>query len=389
MKLYPNQISAIEYIIERVTEDGRVLDAEIKGQMDLNKKWGAKDRRYFQQATYDIIRHYELLKFLSEKIHKSVVGTYLHYILDFAIDFENIEKEYPDLPFETRYSIPVDVLSLFRSQNAHAEENLKAMHGAGGIYLRINTSLFTMNEFENKLKEHEIEYHRINEIVYGEMKIELNCIQLFESTQKHKEIFKDYEAYYEIQDLGSQVLTALLDLKNANVIIESCAGHGGKTTHLLDKTRELNPLIISFDSEKKRIEHLQTRIAKWKNHKVVTEQAREKDIAKYGNMADLLYMDMPCTGSGTIKRQSDMKYRLSKSILESKVQMQREIFEQFNLTLKSGGKLVYTTCSLFKDENESQIEWILKQGYELDYMHALEPRSYKGDGFFIGVLTKK
>ena len=84
-----------------------------------------------------------------------------------------------------------------------------------------------------------------------------------------------------------------------------------------------------------------------------------------------------------------MKYRLSTSILDSKVQLQREIFSQFNSTLKSGGQLVYTTCSLFKAENEAQIEWIINQGYSLDFMVGLEPMNYDGDGFFIGVLTKK
>lgn len=389
MKLYPNQITALEYIIERVTEDGRVLDAEIKAQIDQNKKWGAKDRRYFQQAAYDIIRHYELLQYIAERLHKSVIGAYLHSMLDFAMDFENIEKEYPDLPFEIRYSIPKEVLKLFREQNAQADENLKAMQRAGSIFLRINTSLLSINEFQNRLKEHEIEYKLIQDLTYQGRTVLLNCIQLFQPTQKHKEFFHECKDYFEIQDLGSQILTALIELQDKKVIIESCAGHGGKTTDILDRTRESNPLIIAFDSEKKRIEHLQTRISKWKNHKVVTEQAKEKDIAKYGNMADLLYMDMPCTGSGTIKRQADMKYRLSTSILDSKVQLQREIFSQFNSTLKSGGQLVYTTCSLFKAENESQIEWIKSQGYSIDFMVGLEPKNYDGDGFFIGVLTKK
>ena len=182
----------------------------------------------FSKRPYDIIRHYELLQYIAERLQKSVIGAYIHSILDFAMDFENIEKDHPDLPFDIRYSIPKEVLKLFREQNAQADENLKAMQRAGSIFLRINTSLLSINEFQNRLKEHEIEYKLIQEFTCEGRTVALNCIQLFQPTQKHKEFFHECKDFFEIQDLGSQILTAMIEFQDKKVIIESCAGHGGK-----------------------------------------------------------------------------------------------------------------------------------------------------------------
>jgi 16S rRNA (cytosine967-C5)-methyltransferase len=122
---------------------------------------------------------------------------------------------------------------------------------------------------------------------------------------------------------------------------------------------------------------------------VVTEQAKDKLLEKYKNMADIICMDMPCTGSGTLKRQADIKYRISEKILEERLGSQREVFHLFDKTLKSGGQLLYSTCSLFKSENNEQIKYIISQGYSLEDELLLEPSQYPGDGFYMARLRKK
>lgn len=388
MKLFPNQIKALEEVFELVVQQHKVLDIELKNQVDKNKKWGSKDRKNFYQASYTIIRNYELLDFIGQQINKNIIDSYLEYQREGALDYERIKLEYPEIPFHTYNSIPKEVYDIFKRENAHADKNIIAMHSIGDIYLRLNTSLISLAEFEKKLKLNEIGYEIISSIQLGGNEIKLDCIRLKERTQNQKKFFEEHEKFFEIQDLGSQILTEFIDLEEANTIIESCAGNGGKTSHIIDKTRQSNPLIISFDKERKKLEHLQGRISKWNNHKVVTELAKEKEIKKYDSLADILYIDAPCTGSGTLKRQADLKYRISEKMLEEKTQLQREIVENFHETLKLGGVLVYSTCSLFQSENNAQIEFILSKGYELIASLNLEPMNYEGDGFFIAKFKK-
>jgi 16S rRNA (cytosine967-C5)-methyltransferase len=389
MRLHANQLLAIEHVILEVISYQQVLDGAIKLQVDKNKKWGAKDRKNFYQAAYDIIRNYELLKYVQEQEKlKDVIETYLAYTPEKEFEIEAILAKYPKLTTDIRYSMPTEVYDIYKKQVTHADENIIAMHAIGAIYLRINTSLVSMEKFEQKLNFHEVSYQRIDEITVQNHTFKLNCIKLDERTSKFREFFEKNDDFFEIQDIGSQILTEFIDLSTANTIIESCAGNGGKTSHLMDKTRDHNPLILAFDSEKKKIEHLQKRIAKWKNHKLVTEQAKEKEIVKYDNIGDILYMDMPCTGSGTLKRQSDLKYRISEKNIAEKVAQQQLVFNLFNATLKKGGTLVYSTCSLFHAENEAQLEFIISQGYELIDKLLLEPKDYAGDGFFIAKLKK-
>lgn len=390
MRLFPNQIQAIEHVILEVITYQQVLDATIKNQIDKNKKWGSKDRKGFYQTAYDIVRHYELLTYIQEQEkHKDVIETYLAYVVDKSLDIDSIIAKYPKLSTDIRYSMPSSLYEIYSKEVTNADENIKAMHAIGDIYLRINTSLVSMEKFEQKLNFNGINYQRIDEISINGKTFPLNCIKLAESTTKNKDFFDKNDDFFEIQDIGSQILTEFIDLSSANTIIESCAGNGGKTSHLIDKTRDKNPLILAFDKEKKKIEHLQKRISKWKNHKLVTELAKEKEIAKYESLGDILYMDMPCTGSGTLKRQSDLKYRISTKNIEEKISQQKEVFHLFHNTLKKGGTLVYSTCSLFHSENDAQIDFIISQGYELIEKLLLEPKDYAGDGFFVAKLVKK
>jgi 16S rRNA (cytosine967-C5)-methyltransferase len=388
MRLFPNQIKALEEVIDLVVVQGGVLDGELKKKVDFNKKWGSKDRRNFYQVAYDMVRNYELLDYIGKKEDKGVIGAYLASLTEHATDYE-VYKNDEAIQFQTRFSLPDSAWKIYEREAPNAQANIRAMQQQGAIFLRINTALISLEAFSEKLNTHEIAHTLITNIQYKQRSFNLNCIQLHQRTQQHRSFFEENQSYYEIQDLGSQIITEFMDFSNATTIIESCAGHGGKTSHILDKTRATNPLIISCDKDKKKLETLLVRIAKWKNHKVVTEQAKDKLLEKYENMADIICMDMPCTGSGTLKRQADIKYRISEKILEERVASQREVFHLFDSTLKSGGQLLYSTCSLFKSENNEQIEYIVSQGYSLEDELLLEPSQYPGDGFYMARLRKK
>lgn len=389
MKLFPNQIQAINHIIQRVINEKCILDTEIKFQIDKNKRWGARDRRNFYQACYDIIRNYELFEHLANGNERTVIGIYLDLLAQPEINIHELHRSYPDLPFQISNSITNEIYDLYLAQTPNAEENIQAMQHSGNIYLRVNTSLISVQDFGELLNAKEIEYKIISEFKLQGKNIPLDAIQLSQSTNHHKEFFADISKYYEIQDIGSQTLTAMIDMSEAEVIVETCAGQGGKTMDILNRTRKKNPLIIAMDSQRKKLEHLELRASKWSIHKLVTEKLSPKIVEKYSNMADILYMDMPCTGSGTLRRQADMKYRITNENLQEKIALQRSIFLESNELLKAGGQLIYTTCSLFRAENEDQVDWISSQGYQINEKILIEPKDSASDGFFYANLTKK
>ena len=386
MRLFPNQIKAIEEVLDLVGQ-GAVLDNELKKKVDFHKKWGAKDRRNFYQAAYDIVRYYELLEYLGKQDDKGIIGTYVSNMTEHALDYETL-KQNADIEEHIRLSLPKSLWEIYQKEDPNSSDNLKAMQQPGNIYLRINTSLISLNKFAQKLTEQEIPHEIITEIKIDKRTFKLNCIRLINRTQTHRQFFHENQSYFEIQDIGSQLISEFVDFSKANTIIESCAGNGGKTTHIIDKTRQINPLHLACDNERKKLEHLRLRIDKWKDHKVVTDMAKEKVLEKYQGMADILCMDVPCTGSGTLKRQPDIKYRINQNTLDEKIQTQRELFHLFDKSLKSGGQLLYSTCSLFESENQKQIEYITRHGYELEDQLLLEPRNYEGDGFFMARLRK-
>jgi 16S rRNA (cytosine967-C5)-methyltransferase len=387
MRLFPNQIKALEEVLDLVGQ-GAVLDNELKKKVDFHKKWGAKDRRNFYQAAYDIVRYYELLEYQGKQDDKGIIGTYVSNMTEHALDYETL-KQNTDIEEHIRLSLPKSLCEIYQKEDPRSSENLKDMQQPGNIYLRINTSLISMNKFAQKLTEQEIPHEVITEIKIDNRSFKLNCIRLINRTQTHRQFFQENQSYFEIQDIGSQLISEFVDFSKAMTIIEACAGNGGKTTHIIDKTREINPLHLACDSERKKLEHLRLRIDKWKDHKVVTDMAKDKVLEKYQGMADILCMDVPCTGSGTLKRQPDIKYRINQNTLDEKIQTQRELFQLFDKALKPGGQLLYSTCSLFQSENQKQIEYITQHGYELEDQLLLEPRNYEGDGFFMAKLRKK
>lgn len=389
MKLYPNLKTAIITIISNTIEKKMVLDHEIQGLFKKNKQWGARDRRAIAQCSYDIIRHYELLLHLSGS-KEQIIETYLEQLdeNDF-FDFKKIENALKDtIPFEILYSLPIDLLKIFENQKVNEwEANWKAMQQKAPIFLRVNESQAKMDYFTQILDEYQFEYQQISELQYDNLNLKLNAIELNQPIPKNHEIFAINGPQFEIQDIGSQCLSILSNPQDNTKILESCAGNGGKTTHLLDLTKSIT--LHAMDIEPKKLQHLEQRVQRMFGKKVKTFEATAEEISNHKAWADALYLDVPCSGSGTFRRQADLKYRINEAFIQQKVMTQQSIIESFMLTTKENTSIHYSTCSLFADENEKQIEFIEKQGFKCQSFQKLETYKYSGDGFFWAHFTKK
>ena len=158
----------------------------------------------------------------------------------------------------------------------------------------------------------------------------------------------------EVQDEGSQLLALLLDAKRGEMVVDFCAGAGGKTLAIGAMMRSTGRL-YAFDTSAHRLDALKPRLARSKLsnvHPAAIAHERDDRIKRLAGKIDRVLIDAPCSGLGTLRRNPDLKWRQSLKSVEELTAKQAAILQSAARLLKSGGRLIYATCSLLPDENE-------------------------------------
>lgn len=162
----------------------------------------------------------------------------------------------------------------------------------------------------------------------------------------------------EVQDEGSQLLALLLDAKRGEMVVDFCAGAGGKTLAIGASMRNTGRL-YAFDTSAHRLDALKPRLARSKLsnvHPAAIAHERDERIKRLAGKIDRVLVDAPCSGLGTLRRNPDLKWRQSaKSVAELTVK-QAAILQSAARLVKPGGRLVYATCSVLPEENEAIAE---------------------------------
>lgn len=214
----------------------------------------------------------------------------------------------------------------------------------------------------------------------------------------------------EVQDEGSQLLAHLVAPKRGEMVIDFCAGAGGKTLALGAMMRSTGRL-YAFDVSAARLTRAKPRFARSglsNIHPVVIRHERDDRVARLAGKAHRVLVDAPCTGLGTLRRNPDLKWRQNPEQLAKLIQEQASILEQAAKLVKAGGRLVYATCSFLRQENEAQVEEFLAKHPEFQILNATEclagcptnavdslgmlrlrPDWHGTDGFFAAVLQKQ
>ena len=160
---------------------------------------------------------------------------------------------------------------------------------------------------------------------------------------------------FEVQDEGSQLLALLLDAKRGEMVVDFCAGAGGKTLAIGAAMRSTGRL-YAFDTSAHRLEALKPRLARSglsNVHPAAIAHARDDRVKRLAGKIDRVLVDAPCSGLGTLKRNPDLKWRQSLKAVQEMAVLQAEILQNAARMLKAGGRLVYATCSLLPEENEA------------------------------------
>ena len=220
----------------------------------------------------------------------------------------------------------------------------------------------------------------------------------------------------EVQDEGSQLLALLLDAKRGEMVVDFCAGAGGKTLAIGAAMRNSGRL-YAFDTSGHRLDALKPRLARSglsNVHPVAIAHERDGRIKRLAGKIDRVLVDAPCSGLGTLRRSPDLKWRQNPDTVAAQAQLQTAILASAARLLKPGGRLVYATCSLLPAENEAVAEAfsrvhtdfdMLSVSELLDAAHVPEPASlcaknhgktlrlwphrHATDGFFAAAWQKK
>lgn len=395
MKIFNNLVHGIREVLARVFLEGKYPDVALKILFANNKKWGARDRKFVAEASYDIIRKkrfYLYLAGMSEDLKLFDLRNLTHVYL--AMNYELTGGEFDgqwwkeafqtritdDMPFAIRESIPDWMDAYGRAQLGERwERAISALNKRAPLVIRANTLKINRSELRDLLiKEN---YPAKDDPLAPDSLI------LDENKNVNKtEFFK--KGFFEIQDSSSQNVGQFLAPEPGMRVIDACAGGGGKSLHIAALMQNKGKL-ISMDVEQWKLDELRKR-ARRNGISIIETRVIEgsKTIKRLAGSADKVLLDVPCSGSGVLRRNPDAKWKLNIEQIESLIKTQQEILTSYARMVKPGGELVYATCSIFPDENENQVRKFLSKNdtFELTEEKWFSPDTTGSDGFYMAKL---
>lgn len=253
------------------------------------------------------------------------------------------------LPFDVRYSLP-DWLAqalLVQSGEAEAAALAAALLEPAPLDLRVNVLKADRETVRRELDEAGI---GTRELPHSPWALRANGKPSLERTQGY------IAGRFEVQDVGSQLLAMLVAARRGQTVIDLCAGAGGKTLALAAAMRSTGHL-YACDVSAQRLQRMRQRLARsgaGNVHPMVLGDERDARLARLHARADAVLVDAPCTGTGTLRRAPDLKWRTSAFELDGLLARQRALLDAAAALVRPGGHLVYATCSLLAAENDGQ-----------------------------------
>ena len=196
-----------------------------------------------------------------------------------------------------------------------------------------------------------------------------------------------------MQDASSQLVAKFLNVEPGMRVVDACAGAGGKALHIAT-LMENKGQVIALDIYENKLNELKRRA---KRNGVFNVETRTIDstkvIKKLYDKADRVLIDAPCSGLGVLRRNPDAKWKLQPEFIENIKKTQQEILQQYSRIVKSGGQMVYATCSILPSENQDQVKTFLasEDGKDFTFVKDEKLLSHKSgfDGFYMALLQKK
>ena len=353
----------------------------------LNRNLGSRERHTLAETTYHVLRQRLLLQNLAQsgkgpmERRLAILGwqgqpSFLKAAItaDEAQWLEHSQAiDLATLPEKLRHNMPDWLANPLREQLGEEEfwALVNSLSGTAPLDLRVNTFKAKREAVLEALKAANIEAIPTNyspTSIRIEGKPALQKLDVFTSGQ------------VEVQDEGSQLLALLTGAKRGEMVVDFCAGAGGKTLALGAMMRNTGRL-YAFDTSGHRLDAIKPRLARSGLSNVyATQIAHERDerVKRLSGKIDRVLVDAPCSGTGTLRRNPDIKWRQSPKAIAELNEMQAAILKSAARMVKPGGRLVYATCSLLKSENEAIAEQFSQAHPDFVQVNAAEKLEQSG-----------
>lgn len=390
-------LNTLSQALIEVFEKGKHADRMIDKYMRVNKNWKPDEKSFFAEAVYSIVRHKRYLEFASESkdlwpiIAAHLVTKNLKPVI--RPEFKNIDmtkissRMKAQKPAAIEHSFPDWLFELGQKEfSTEWPKIMQSLNKDPSIYLRTNTLKTNIEKLILDLKKEKIEAAKIKSTLSLPAGLSLKERKNVFSTSAFK------NGDFEMQDLGSQSIAPLLMVEPGHNVVDACAGSGGKTLHLAALMKNKGK-IVAMDIIGQKLQDLKLRAQRAGATIVETKLIDSpKVIQQLENRFDRVLIDSPCSGLGVLRRNPDSKWKVTPEQIRILNETQKDILLRYSRLCKSGGIMVYATCSLLKSENEEQIQWFLNstmgQEWSLLSEHRVWPHIHDCDGFYAAVLKK-
>jgi len=418
MSLARPQLDAIVHALTVILPARTPADAALKHFFRDHPNLGQRDRALVADTVYAALRRRRLLEHVTPNVTPREIALATLVKLQ-GVGISQIEAaisaeerkwlgelkalDLATLPFEIRADLPDWVLARLRKHMKDDEVTALAqsLQQPAPLDLRVNTMKAPREGVMDRLDHDDTE---AAEMRYSPLGVRLRDKP---ALNKHP-MFLD--GAVEVQDEGSQLVGLLMEPRRGEMIVDFCAGAGGKTLQM-GAAMHSSGRLYAFDVSDKRLTNLGPRLKRSGLSNVFPQRIANENDAKVKRLRgkiDRVLVDAPCTGLGTLRRNPDLKSRQTEDALAELTAKQASILAAAATLVKPGGRLVYATCSLLAEENEDIVQAFLaahadfallpavdilkRQGIELprtDQYLRLHPHVHDTDGFFAAVMERK
>ncbi|SDX77251.1 16S rRNA (cytosine967-C5)-methyltransferase [Nitrosomonas halophila] len=417
MRLTPEYLDFLIAAMRKVLPLQAPADTLLRQFFRDHPQLGQHERAMIAETVFGVLRHRLFLEAITEKATARELvlaylaryqGMNLRELIPLVREAEakwipQIKARSPATqPLAIQAEFPewlIEKLQAFLSDDAIVRLG-QALQQPAPLDLRVNTLLAKRDEVLALLNQEGIEAHATPFSPVGIRlagKPAINRHPLFLSGK------------IEVQDEGSQILGFLLAPKRGEMVVDFCAGAGGKAL-LLGALMHSRGRLYAFDVSEKRLNNFKPRLKRSglsNVHPQRIDSERDSKLKRLAGKIDRVLVDAPCSGLGTLRRNPDLKWRQSPESVEELIQKQRAILTAAAKLLKPGGRLVYATCSLLPEENQAVVKNFLADHPDFSLLNCqqllaqqqlhlpaletgeflqLSPLQHNTDGFFAAAL---
>lgn len=424
------RINACIEILEKIGTSRVPMDGTIGDYMRYRRYIGSKDRAAIVERVYEIMRSYARLSWWIEargledtpRVRillyltlaqspglKSIQGFFdgskygpsalSSLETDLVNELNGQDFEHKDMPDWVKLECPAQYEQTLKSvYGERFADEMNALSIPATLDLRVNITKSSVDDVAAEFEKSKIRFERVPYSPWG---LRLQNKIYLAATKPFK------KGWIDIQDEGSQLIAYMCQVASGMQVMDYCAGAGGKTLALAAAMQNKGR-IIAMDIEQSRLDKARKRFRRAGVNDMIEPRAidekNKKWLRRQKEHFDVVLADVPCSGSGTWRRNPDTKWFPFGPSLDELKATQADILERTAKLVKPGGHLVYATCSLFPEENEQQIEAFLQSHPEFkavpltDFWNGtppcegtymrLSPGQNKTDGFFAARLQR-